>query len=117
MGYIVDFFNDVEDWIGGLDDKRNQAVILHVLETFKLHGSINSQLPRTRLKHLFDGVWEIRAGQYRLAYFWDNQHCLVLHGIVKKRDDWPHKDVKLVKQRKAEYQSKSMRKEAKREGK
>jgi phage-related protein len=95
----------MDDWIVSLDDKKHKAAILHVLETFEMHGPINSQLPKTRLKHLHDsgGIWEMRTGQYRIAYFWNGQCCVLLHGIVKKRNDWSVKDIKLAKKRKSNY--------------
>ncbi len=77
-------------------DQLSQAIILEVLETFAEFGPVSSQekLPRTKIKFLFDGIFEIRVGQYR------NSICYLLHGIKKQRDDWPQKDVQLVKKRK-----------------
>ena len=92
----------IEDWLIKKVDQLSQAIILQVLETFAEFGPVDSQekLPRTKIKFLFDGIFEIRVGQYRIAYFWNNSICYLLHGIKKKRDDWPQKDIQLVKKRK-----------------
>ncbi len=92
----------IEDWLIKKVDQLSQATILQVLETFAEFGPVDSQekLPRTKIKFLFDGIFEIRVGQYRIAYFWNNSSCYLLHGIKKQRDDWPQKDVQLVKKRK-----------------
>ncbi len=92
----------IEDWLIKKVDQLSQAIILEVLETFAEFGPVDSQekLPRTKIKFLFDGIFEIRVGQYRIAYVWNNSICYLLHGIKKQRDDWPQKDVQLVKKRK-----------------
>lgn len=92
----------IEDWLTKKVDQRSQAIVLNVLETFAELGPLlaREKLPRTRIKFLFDGIFEIRVGQYRIAYFWNNSICYLLHGIQKKRDDWPQKDIEIVKTRK-----------------
>lgn len=84
---------------------KDRATFLHVLEVFELMGPAagREKLPRTQTRHLFDGIWEIRVGQYRLAYFWDSSTCVLLHGIKKKRDDWPSREKEVVKKRKSNY--------------
>jgi phage-related protein len=75
---------------------------LKVLELFEEFGPLsrNEGLPRSRTKHLFDGISEIRVKQFRVAYFWNGSTCFLLHGIQKKRDDWPQKDIEILKKRK-----------------
>ncbi|MDB9313955.1 type II toxin-antitoxin system RelE/ParE family toxin [Spirulina sp. CS-785/01] len=92
----------VEDWMIKEVDKKSQAVILRILETFEQLGPLDAreQLPRSKTKFLCDGILEIRVKQYRIAYFWHNSTCYLLHGIRKKRDDWPKKDIQLAKKRK-----------------
>ena len=92
----------IEDWLTQKVEQRSQAIILKVLETFAEFGPLSAQekLPRARIKFLFDGILEIRVRQYRIAYFWNNSICYLLHGIQKKRDDWPQKDIQIIKNRK-----------------
>lgn len=101
----------VEDWLTQ-DNKKSQmvdtevrAIFLLILEVFEDVGPIaaREKLPRSRTKHLFDGVWEIRVAQYRIAYFWDSSTCVLLYGIKKKRDEWTSQEKEVVKKRKANY--------------
>ncbi len=97
----------VEDWLTDKVDakaRKTRKVILDILEVFEEVGPVvKDKLPQSKIAPLFDGIWEIRVGQYRIAYFWDGATCVLLHGIQKKRDEWSHKDRKLIKQRKKRY--------------
>lgn len=101
----------IEEWLtqkskkSQMVDEKAKAIFLHTLEIFEDVGAIaaREKLPRTRTKHLFDDIWEIRVYQYRIAYFWDDGVCVLLHGIRKKTDEWPLKEIKLVKTRKKNY--------------
>jgi len=102
MENFVIYTDFVEDWLTTKVDAKSQAVILSVLEIFSEFGSIygNNKIPRSKIKLLFDGIFEIRVKEYRLAYFWKDSTCYLLHGIQKKRDDWAKKDIELLKKRK-----------------
>jgi hypothetical protein len=101
----------IEEWLtqkskkSQMVDDKTEAILLHILEIFKEVGPIVSRekLPRTRIKHLFNDVWEIRVHQYRIAYFWDDAVCVLLHGIRKKTNKWPLKEIELVKTRRKKY--------------
>lgn len=101
----------IEEWLtqkskkSQIVDEKAKAIFLHTLEIFENLGAIAAleKLPRTRTKHLFDDIWEIRVDQYRIAYLWDNSVCVLLHGIRKKTDKWPLKEIKVVKNRKKNY--------------
>jgi phage-related protein len=98
----------IEDWLtqtrnkSQMVDEKVKAIFLHILKIFQDVGPIaaRDRLPRNRIKHLFDDIWEIRAHQYRIAYFWDGSVCVLVHGIRKKTNEWPLKEIKLVKTRK-----------------
>lgn len=101
----------IEEWLtqkskkSQIVDDKTGAILLHILEIFKEVGPIiaREKLPRTRIKHLFNDVWEIRVHQYRIAYFWDGVVCVLLHGIRKKTDKWPLKEIEVVKTRRKNY--------------
>lgn len=101
--FTVEILKFVEDWLEEVTDKKAVATLVRVLEMFEKHGPIPEGVPRTSLKHLFDGIWEIRINQCRVGYFWDGDQCILLHGIVKKSNSWPLKDVKLLKKRRSKY--------------
>jgi mRNA-degrading endonuclease RelE of RelBE toxin-antitoxin system len=101
----------VEEWLtqtrkkSQMVDAETRATFLLVLELFEDVGPIDARekLPRSRTKHLFDGIWEIRVDQYRIAYFWDSSICVLLYGIRKKRDEWTSQEKEIVKKRKVSY--------------
>jgi phage-related protein len=95
----------IEDWLVKKVDKNCQAVILKVLDAFEELGPLSrsERLPRSRTKPLFYGISEIRVKQFRIGYFWDGSTCVLLHGIRKKRDSWPQKDIQILKKRKRDY--------------
>lgn len=104
-------FDFIEDWFFQsrkkhlMLDAKTKAVFLHVFETFQAVGPVaaREELPRTRTKFLFDGVWEVRVGQFRVAYFWHGSTCILLHGIKKKQDKWIASDKAVVQKNKAIY--------------
>ncbi len=101
----------IEDWLtqtrkkSHMVDAKARAIFLGVLEIFEAAGPVaaREQIPRSRTKHLFDEIWEIRVDQYRIAYFWDSSTCVLLYGIRKKRDEWTPQDKEVVKDRKLKY--------------
>ena len=85
-------------------DDRAKKAILGVLEVFKNDGTeANQKLPRGRIKCLLKGIWEIRVGQYRIAYFWDKKVCVLLEVIEKKTNKWGHEKIELIKTRQKNY--------------
>ena len=102
MEKFVIYTDFVEDWLINKVDVKSQAVILSILDIFSEFGSIygDEKIPRSKIKLLFDGIFEIRVKEYRLAYFWKDSTCYLLHGIQKKRNDWAKKDIELLKTRK-----------------
>jgi len=101
----------IEEWLtqkskkSQMVDKKTEAILLHILEIFKEVGPIfaREKLPQPRTKRLFNDVWEIRIHQYRIAYFWDGVVCVLLHGIKKKTNKWPLKEIEVVKTRRKNY--------------
>ncbi len=67
-------------------------------------------VPKAYFKKLeaTDGIWEFRikvgTNIYRLFSFWDKSNLIVLtHGIVKKSQKNPKKEIKLAETYKREY--------------
>jgi mRNA-degrading endonuclease RelE of RelBE toxin-antitoxin system len=106
---INDLF--VKKWFNQKSKKsqmvNNQAkkIFLYVLEIFKNfgHNGAFKKLPGHRIKRLWDDIYEIRVGQYRVAYFWDHEVCVLLYGFKKKTDEWSNEERDLTKTRKKIY--------------
>lgn len=54
----------------------------------------------------YDGLFEFKAGCLRLFWFWDKGKVVICtHGIVKKSQETPKKDLKTAERRKKAYQA------------
>lgn len=110
-GWSIHMTEPVKDWLyqtqkkSRMVDAKDRETFLFVFKVFEEGGPNNARgkLPRDRTKRLFDGIWEIRVAQYRIAYFWDGSRCVLLHGIRKKRDKWTSQEKEVVKKRKSTY--------------
>ena len=95
---VIDFFEEI--------DKKVKVKIL-----FNIDKAEQANDPRL-FKKLTDEIWEFRTKygnlQYRLFAFWDkrnNQDTLVVctHGMVKKTDKVPAKEIAKSEQIRREY--------------
>jgi len=86
----------VQEFIDGLSDK-DQAKIAWGIGLLEQYGVF---LKRPYLAHLYDKLWELRAGRYRIFLScFSRKRILLLHVILKKTQKVPKKDLKLVEQR------------------
>ena len=56
----------------------------------------------------YPGLWEVRSniksGIARVFFYIDKSEMILLHGLVKKTQKTPDKDLKLAQKRKKEYE-------------
>jgi len=107
--FKVVFMDEVLEFLDTLDDNAREKIL------FNVDKSRQRSDPRL-FKKLSSDIWEFRTiyanMQYRLFSFWDkrdNQHTLVVatHGIVKKSQKTPKKDIeKAVDKMKRYFESK-----------
>ncbi len=93
--FKVVFMDEVLEFFDGLDDNAREKIL------FNIDKSRQGSDPRL-FKKLTSSIWEFRTlyanKQYRLFSFWDrhdHQNTLVVatHGIVKKSQKTPRKDI------------------------
>lgn len=95
--FTISLLSEVQEFLESLDDEKAREKIYFNLK--------KSQFIRDNelFKKLNDSIWEFRTlyngKAYRLFAFWDkigNQQSLVLatHGIIKKTNKTPHKEIK-----------------------
>lgn len=86
-------------------DAKARSTFRSIFKIFEDRGWMGARdkLSRYRIKYLFDGIWEIRVDQYRIAYFWDGSICILLYGIKKQRDEWTRREKEVVKKCKLKY--------------
>ncbi|MFN0176984.1 MAG: type II toxin-antitoxin system RelE/ParE family toxin [Saprospiraceae bacterium] len=99
------FFEEVDDFFEGLDPKAKSKII------FNIDKAEQTNDPKL-FKKLRKDIWEMRTKygnlHYRLFAFWDkrdNQNTLVIctHGIVKKTDKIPSKEIDKADRLRKEY--------------
>ncbi len=90
-------------------DTQNLSVYKKIVWTLKLIKD-NDFVPKSYFKKLesTDGIWEIRirynTNAYRIFSFWDKGNLIVLtHGIIKKSQKTPVKEIKLAEKYKKDY--------------
>ena len=95
----------VEEFLNSLDF----SVVQKILWTLKIIKDTDI-VPRIYFKKLPDteDIWEVRAkfasNIYRIFSFWDSGNLIMLtHGIVKKSQKTPAKEIKIAEQYKRDY--------------
>jgi len=93
--YIIDTLGQVEDFINSLDKVRKGRVdrFYYLFEEYGLN------LPSNYLKKLCRDVWELRPGDVRLFLTIKDNHGVIVHGIYKKSQKTPKRDLDLAKER------------------
>ena len=107
----------VDDWAKSLDPAARAEVSLSI-DLLKRHGTA---LTMPFVRHLGDGIWELRArdqdGIYRIVYFhWKGRTFGLLHGFTKTTQATPKRELDLAKARRATWLSRTSLKGRKRDG-
>ncbi|MCF6178583.1 MAG: type II toxin-antitoxin system RelE/ParE family toxin [Geopsychrobacter sp.] len=73
-------------------------------ERMALHGQ--RSLPTDRCHHIDDGIWQFRADDIRVFWFYDKGNVIICtHGFIKKVNRTPRKQIDKAKTVRAEYHS------------
>ncbi len=101
--FKVKFLEEAKEFLDSLDEKPRDKIFYNIWK---------SQISKDEefLKKLDDEIWEFRTlynkRAYRLFAFWDETEkslIIATHGIIKKTDKIPKKEIKKAKQLKAKY--------------
>ncbi len=93
--FDIDFLKEAFEFLKGLNEKTREKIIYNIDKARYIND------PKL-FKKLTDDIWEFRtkyAGlQYRLLAFWDKSKptrtlVIATHGIVKKTDKVPEKEI------------------------
>jgi phage-related protein len=90
--YRVVVYSKVKKFIEKLDRPR-RAKIDRIFDLFEEYGP---HLPTRYLKKVARDVWELRPGDIRLFLTIRRNKALIIHGIHKKSNKIPKKDLDLV---------------------
>ena len=101
--FKVIFLEDAKIFLDSLGDKPRDKIVYNI---WKSKNIKDNEL----LKKLEDDIWEFRTLYNKLAYrlfaFWDETEksmIVATHGIVKKTDKTPKKEIEKAKQLRVEY--------------
>lgn len=101
--FRVNFLENAKKFLDSLDEKPRDKIFYNI---WKSKISNDSEL----LKKLDDEIWEFRTSYNKIAYrlfaFWDETEksmIIATHGIIKKTDKIPKKEINKAKQLRAEY--------------
>jgi phage-related protein len=95
----------MKEWLDGLEKKARRKC-LERIERLRNHGH---KLDRPFSSYLRDDVYELRVKSgsvnYRMFYFFHKRHAVVLsHGLTKKTQKVPPKEIDTALQRKREFE-------------
>ena len=101
--FKVKFLEEAKQFLDSLDEKPRSKIFYNI---WKSQISKEEEL----LKKLDDEIWEFRTlynkSAYRLFAFWDETEksmIIATHGIIKKTQKTPKKEIDKAKQLRAEY--------------
>lgn len=103
--FNVIFLSEAREFLLKLDEKSRNKIILNI-EKAKLRND------KELFKKLKGDIWEFRAfynkTQYRIFAFWDktsktNTLVLTTHGIIKKTDKIPEKEIEKAEHIRQKY--------------
>ena len=102
--FKVKFLEDAKEFLDSLDEKPRDKIFYNI---WKSKITKDEEL----LKKLDDDIWEFRTLYNKIAYrlfaFWDeteNSLIIATHGIIKKTNKTPKKEIEKARQLKSEYQ-------------
>ena len=103
--FRTEFYEEVRTFMHSIDPKAADKILWNI--------DLAEQTNDPRLfKKLNDDIWEFRTKyqnlQYRLLAFWDKTQSeetlvLVTHGIIKKTDKMPFKEIEKAKEIRKQY--------------
>ena len=65
-----------------------------------------THLPDTIAKHIEENIWELRPGNNRIFYFYNDNGCFVLlHSFLKKTNKTPRREITKAKAERDDYLS------------
>jgi len=101
--FKVKFLEEAKQFLDSMDVKPRNKIFYNI---WKSKISKDEEL----LKKLDDEIWEFRTLYNKIAYrlyaFWDeNEKSMIIatHGIIKKTEKTPKKEINKAKQLRAEY--------------
>lgn len=95
----------VRDWLLSLTQEHRQTIGQDIMA---VEFGWPCGEPLCKSLSSYPGLWEVRSniksGIARVFFYIDKSEMILLHGLVKKTQKTPDKDLKLAQKRKKEYE-------------
>lgn len=92
------------EWLDGLPQKAQDKCVVKIERL----AEMGFELRRPEADFLRDGIYELRASlqriQYRMLYFFHANQAVISHGLIKKQEDVPPKEIDLAIMRRSRYE-------------
>jgi hypothetical protein len=94
-GFAIYATSGVIEFLEGLEEDSFEKV-LGLIQYVAEYGPPNN---REKSKKVVDEIYELKSYQVRLAYIYGSRRrtILMIHGFLKKSDDWPKNHLKAAK--------------------
>lgn len=94
-GFAIYATSEVIGFLEALNEDTFEKVI-GLIQYVAEHGPPNN---REKSKKVVDEIYELKSYQVRLAYIYGSRRrtILMIHGFLKKTDDWPKNHLKVAK--------------------
>jgi hypothetical protein len=66
--------------------RKFRAYFARMAQTGKIYN-------RTQFKKLQGDLWEFKVNQHRIGCYQDGKVWVLTHGLTKKRDSWPQREL------------------------
>ena len=97
---LVDGKSEVREFISNLEPKTKRK-ITRLIVWLSDKGKIQNI---TKVRHIEDGIYEIKADQARIFWFYDREHIILLtNGFIKKRRKADSEEIDRAKRLRALY--------------
>ncbi|MDO5440648.1 MAG: type II toxin-antitoxin system RelE/ParE family toxin [Erysipelotrichaceae bacterium] len=86
-----------------LNSKDSRIKLGRIYQSLKMLESMGLSLPENVLKHIEDGIWELRPGKQRILFYLDSNIAILLSIFVKKTKKTPTRELIKAKRRRDDY--------------
>lgn len=92
-------------WMDGIPSKANIKCIVRIERL----AEMGYELRRPEADFLRDGIYELRVTsqgvQYRMLYFFSGKQAVISHGLIKRDNEVPPKEINLAIERKTHFEN------------
>ena len=106
----VDYIRELNNKAGSSKDCRIR--LKKIVEYFEVLSRFGTQAGEPYVKHIDDGIWELRPTNDRVFFFcWNGDTYIMLHHFIKKTQKTPGREIIQAKCNRADFLERNDRNE------